>query len=269
MRKFNFAFLAILLAVAAVLGGGIYVVHEAQVRRNASSLLDRARRAETGKELQKAEQSLSQFLSINRDDGPAWAWYARLVDQQNPAGDRLERVFLVHEQALRYNAADLKLERKCADLAMQLKRFKDADRHLSALFNQLPVASQDKSVQRALSELAELLGQCKRGLSRFEDAEKLFLDSIRHDPARLSSYDRLARLERTDLRRPKAGDSTINEMVAKNASSGRAYAYRWRYSQEFSPPADANDIERARRSWPATIRRCSSARRLPASKSRT
>ena len=33
-------------------------------------------------------------------------------------------------------------------------------------------------------------------------------------------------------------------MVAKNPKSGLAYIYRWRYFQEFTPPADNNDIQK-------------------------
>ena len=64
-------------------------------------------------------------------------------------------------------------------------------------------------------------------------------------PGRVACYDRLARLRRTELRRNEAADGTIKEMVAKNPKAGRAYIYRWRYAREFSPPADAKDIQKA------------------------
>ena len=83
MRRLNLVFLAVLLAVVAVFGGGMHLVHGVQIQRNASALLDRARRAEAGKDLEKAEQSLSQYLNIRREDGPAWEWYARVVDQRD------------------------------------------------------------------------------------------------------------------------------------------------------------------------------------------
>ncbi len=52
MRTLNLVFLGILLTVVAVLGGGMHLVHGIQVRRNASVLLERARRAEAGKHLE-------------------------------------------------------------------------------------------------------------------------------------------------------------------------------------------------------------------------
>ena len=33
--------------------------------------------------------------------------------------------------------------------------------------------------------------------------------------------------------------------MAKNPEAGRSYLYRWRYKREFSPPADARDLEKA------------------------
>src|SRR5262249_25597038 len=72
MRKLNLPFLIGLLAVAAVLGVGYHFVHAYQVRRNASALLDRADRAEAGKNLDQAEQALRDYLDLRREDGPAW-----------------------------------------------------------------------------------------------------------------------------------------------------------------------------------------------------
>jgi hypothetical protein len=51
MRKLNLGFLAILLAGLGLFGGGMHLAHGFQMRRNASALLDRARRAEAGKDL--------------------------------------------------------------------------------------------------------------------------------------------------------------------------------------------------------------------------
>ena len=113
-RKLNLVFLAVLIAVATVLGVGMHLAHSVQIRRNASALLDRARRAEAGNDLEEAEQSLSQYLKIRRGDGPAWVWYAQVVDQHDPDRRQRERVLLVHEQALRNNPGNQKLGRRCA-----------------------------------------------------------------------------------------------------------------------------------------------------------
>ena len=69
-RRLNLVFLTILLAAVALLGGGMHLVHGVQVRRNASALLDRAGRAEAGNDLEKAEQSLSQYLKSGARTDP-------------------------------------------------------------------------------------------------------------------------------------------------------------------------------------------------------
>ncbi|MGA2700263.1 MAG: tetratricopeptide repeat protein [Isosphaeraceae bacterium] len=245
MRRLDPVFLVILLTVVAVLGGGTYLAHGIQIRRNATALLGHARRAESGEHLETAEQSLSQYLKIKREDGSTWKWYARVVDQQDSDRRGRERVFLVHEEALRYNPGDPELERRCADLALELGRYKEAQSHLMSLLEKAENDTQGQPAAAAQAELEDLLGQCSRGLTLYEDAGKWFEKSIQHDRGRVACYDRLARLRRTELRRIEAGDGTIRDMIARNPQAGRAYIYRWRYAQEFAPPADAADIPRA------------------------
>ncbi len=245
MRRLNLVFLAVLLVVVAAFGGGMHLMHGFQMQRNASALLERARRAEAGNDLEKAEQSLREYLNLKREDGPAWEWFARVVDHQSSERRRADRSFLVHEEALRYNSGNVKLERRCADLALELGRYSDAQRHLTALFEQLPKDSQGQPAAVERAELEDLLGQCERGSTRYEQAEKWFAQALEHDPARVVCYDRLARLLRNDLRRNEAADRTIKAMVAKNLKSGLAYASRWRYSKEFFPSASQGDIQEA------------------------
>jgi tetratricopeptide (TPR) repeat protein len=249
MRKLNLVFLIGLLAAVAVLGVGVHFVHAFQVRRNASALLDRADRAEAGKDLEKAEQALRQYLNLRREDGPAWKRYAEVVEQRD--SDRLRRaqVFLVYEEALRHNPGDAKLGRRCAELALELQRYHDARRHLSELVKKKDSQGQPAAAEQA--ELEDLLGQCELGLTQYVEAEKQFLKALKLDPGRVACYDRLARLHRlarlrrTELSQIAEADRTIEEMVAKNPKAGRAYLYRWRYRRDLAPPADPNDLTRA------------------------
>ncbi len=248
VRTLNLPFLAILLVIATVFGGGMHLVHGIQIQRNASTLLDRARRAEASQDLAKAEQSLSEYLNLRHDDGAVWKWYARVVDQQKADRRRLDRVFLVNEQALRYNPGDSNLERRCADLALEMERYIDAQRFLVDLDKQIPRDSHEQPAatdRAALAELEDLQGRCEFGQNQFDKAEQLFKKAIEHEPGRVSCYDRLARLRRSELRRSQAANGTINEMVAKNPKAGRSYLYRWRYTREFSPPPDPNDLQKA------------------------
>ena len=108
-----------------------------------------------------------------------------------------------------------------------------------------PQDSQSRTAAVELADLEDLLGQMEMGLAHFDKAEGYFLKALEHDPHRLACYDRLARLRRSELRRTEAADRTIREMISKNPDAGRAYIFRWRYAQEYSPTADAKDVQKA------------------------
>ena len=248
MRRLNLVFLAILLVAAALLGGGTHLLHGFQVRRNASALLERARRAEADHDLEKAEQALEKYLNLEREDAAAWERYARVLDQQAPERRRPHQVFLVHEQALHHKPGDPKLQRRCADLALELEpepRYNDAQRHLEDLLKRVRPDAPGRPAAAEQAELEDLLGQCARGLRDYKKAEEWFRKALEHDPHRVDTYNRLARMHRADLRQIKTADEAIAEMMAKNPKAGRAFIYRWRYKQEFAPPADASDIKTA------------------------
>ena len=149
-----------------------------------------------------------------------------------------EQSFLVHEEALRHNLGDNKLKRHCADLALELRRYHDAHRHLSDLLES------GQSTGTELAELEDLLGQCESGMTRFQEAERWFVRALEHDPARVACSDRLARLRRIELRQIEPADKTIEEMVAKNPKAGLAYIKRWWYFRDFTRSANNRDIEK-------------------------
>jgi len=244
-RRLNLVFLAVALVVLAVFSVGMYLLYQAQMQRNASALLGRALRAEAAKDLDAAEESLVRYLKIRREDGPAWKRYAGIVDQRETDPRQRHRVFLVYDQAVELNLGDAQLARRCADLALELGRYSDARRLLTNLVENVASDAQGQPAASELAELEDLLGQCDRALTRFEEAEKRFDQALQHDPGRVSCFDRLARLLRTDLRRKGAADDKIQEMVAKNPKVGLAYLYRFRYFNEFSRPAAASDLQQA------------------------
>jgi tetratricopeptide (TPR) repeat protein len=253
MRQLNLVFLTGFLAVSATLGVGIHFLHGYQVQRQASVLWDRAQRAEKDQDLAKAAELLSQYLSIKREHGDAWALYARVVDQRTPEGTGAERpqVYLIYEQALRHNPGDRALERRCADLAFELGRYSDARRHYERLLqpaNNEPLlqrADNDPGSESAEAQIEDRLGQCDQGESKLSEAEVWFLKAIAHDEGQVNTYDRLARMLRTELRKADEADQWIERMVKVNPTSARAYLNRWRYRAELHPPADPGDVEQA------------------------
>jgi predicted Zn-dependent protease len=250
MRKFNLVFLAVFLTIATALGGGLYLLHRIQIRRKATDLLDRARRAQIDNNIDETQKALERYLQIRNDDRAAWVWYAQVMDRLDSGHHRRWQVFLLYEQALRHSPGDLKLERRCGEIALELGQNNYAQPYLMKLYDRV---TKDASVHPAaeeLAELEELLGECSRGLGSLDQAEQWFRKSLRHDPHRVSCYDRLARLQRTDLLQAEPADKTIQELVEQNPRAARAYLFRWRYAADFWPAADANDLAAALRLAP-------------------
>jgi tetratricopeptide (TPR) repeat protein len=253
MRTINLIFLAGLIAVLALFGTAVYFLHEFQIKRNASALLAIAYRAENSGGLEKAKNTLSNYLKIQPQDSKRWKQYAKVVKAAGWARIHKQQVFLVHEQALHYNPGDSELERECVALALDgtLARYGDAKRHVDSLIAKVPKDTQGKPVAaEELADLEELAGRCEQGLAQYAAAEKSFMDAIENDPRRVTCYDRLARLRRIELRRNADADKAINEMVAKNWNNGRAFFLKWQYDREFRPPAKESDLKGAQEMSP-------------------
>lgn len=242
MRRVNWGFAAILLAATALLLGSVYFVHGVQMRRMAPALLELARRAEADGDLRKAKETLDRYLLLRRDDKAAWAWYARIADRRDVYRRDRDRVFLIHAEALRFAPEDAALERRCAELAIELGRYGDAATHLENLLRRLGDNPPDL---QASAELRERLADCQRELNRSERAEESYREAIADDPSRTSAYAGLARLLRSDRRRPEEGDEEIQRMVERNPKSAGAYLERWRYMREFAARGDPGDLARA------------------------
>ena len=263
MRKFNLVFLVSVVMALFVLSGAAYVVRGRQVQRNASALLDRARKDEEQGKASKAAEALGQYLSLRPRDGETWRWYARVLDETTKDRRRREQVYLVCEEALRYNPDDPALERRCVDLALELRpeRTADARRHLKVLLSRaaenLEKGNDVSNAALELAELKELEGKCLLLESDFEAAANAYNDAISYDPTRLICYVQRARLYRNELHKdPKDADDEIEWMVANNPESGLAHLHRFRYLSEFRPPAADSDLKKALELAPRTPRSC-------------
>ncbi len=252
MRRLNLIFLMGMVTAGLALSGALYLAHNRQVARNASALLLHAHRTEERGDAPATCQVLRRYLNLKPADQEAWRWYARILDQVLSGADRGNELYLVYQEALRHNPDDRSLERRCVDLALELRpqRTADARRYLGLL--QLAPAEALKKDQRAvdaareLAELKELEGKCLLLESDYQTAANAFSEAIFHDPARLSCYMQLARLERGELRRnPRDPDARIEQMVASNSRSGLAHLYRFRYASEFRLPAADSDLKEA------------------------
>ena len=252
MRRLNLLFLAGMVMVLLVTSGAVYLAHSRQVARNASALLVHARQAEERGHASETCQALERYLGLRPTDRDAWRWYAKVYDHIAINRGRGDELYLVYQEALRQNPDDRSLERRCVDLALELRpqRTADARRFLVAL-QEVPAARLKEDPRatdaaREVAELKELEGKCLLLESDYQAAETAFHEAMSYDSARLSCYVQLARLERTELHKnSRDADARIEQMIASNPRSGLAYLYRFRYASEFGLPAADSDLKEA------------------------
>src|SRR5262245_10474709 len=144
-RRLNYRGLLILTVVAAVVGPGTFFLHRFQVRRNAEALYERAQATLASSSLPEREKLISamdylrRYLGFNPTDSDAYFEYANLCAHEKIATNhRLRfRAITILDQALRSHMTqdrDRDAERRrLIDLALEIRRFSDAQRHIDAM----------------------------------------------------------------------------------------------------------------------------------------
>ena len=183
MRKLNLVFLASILVSVAVLSVATYFLHEYQVKRNASALLDVARKAETDGKPAKAAEALSHYLSLNRKDGKTYKWYAQTAGRGCTRKSR--DVGVSFWTFTRKPSASIRTINSSYATAPTWRwplvrdRINDARTHLTALLDEYDKDSTDPGK----AELEELLGDCSIRETKFQEAKLAMImrpRSIRH-----------------------------------------------------------------------------------------
>ncbi len=221
-RRVNFRFLACLLVALALLGGGGYFLHAYQLRHNAHELLEKANQETAAGHLPEAIKSYRFYLQIVPNDGDALAEYGLTLDRSSKSRRDRETVFFVLDKALRFNPDRDDARRRLVDVAMNIGRYTDALEVIQPLMKRSP----DNA------ELECLLGRCLEGTGNYDGkdggAAEQYRLAIKHKPAQVESYVRLADLLRLRLNKGAESERLMNEMVKAN-SSAEAYVARARY----------------------------------------
>lgn len=238
-RRLNLALLFGLLALVVILAGGAFGLRAYQKQRRAPILLKQAEAAEAEGTVERAVELYRLYLAIRPADAEAWANYARLLADGADPNLRLDQVHSICLKALKLKGEDEALERRCAEMALELGRFHDARDG----FNRL-IAKQGDDLA-GLAELEEQLARVEFADGKFNDAEVQLLLAVKHDPHRVSAHALLADLLRRNLEDPQAADRRIAEMVEENPESAEALIARWRHLRSFDLEADPNDVKRA------------------------
>jgi tetratricopeptide (TPR) repeat protein len=253
----NFRLLLGLLISTAVLGLGVHLLHGYQVRRNAGALLLQAEFAREQGNPDRAADLLYRYLLAVPDDIEGRARYGQVLEEAaaalpDPAARarRQYQVLAVYEEALLRSPDQPAVRRRLALLAAQLSQWDRALGHLRILNELTPDDG----------ELEYLLGRCLEARGQADEAVAWYDRATRHTPDRLESYVRLAGLLR-DARDPlaqerrvervgRSADQVMDELVAANPRSFRAFLERARYLQATEPERAADDLAVALRLAP-------------------
>lgn len=239
-RQLNVKLLGFLVGAAALFALGIHLLHGFQERRNASSLLQQAERAEQDGKAEQAAQHLRTYLGFAPDDTDALTRYglllSRLASQPQARAQALE----VLEQVLRRDPSRADVRRQLVDIAMhpQLARYADAREHLEILLR-APAAADGALYPR--------LAQCCAAGGDFAQAARHYEQAIDRDPAAVECYVALADLLRRRLDNAARAAEVLDQMVAANPRSPTAYLARCRIRLEVGQSeAAAADVAKAR-----------------------
>jgi tetratricopeptide (TPR) repeat protein len=235
MRRINVRFLGIVAIVIALIATGAFLLHRAQIDRQAGFLLDRAVRAEEGGDTDEAASQLQRYLGLRPGDADATIQYARLLADRAERPEEQIRAFFALERALRLDPGRNDLRRQAAELAMEpgLGRFSDARVHLEALLDGDAAGDAD---------LLAMLGRALEGDGEDREAEQAYREALEVDPHRVEAYVRLASLLREQLIDEESADRVMGK---HNPDSARAYLERGLYRLKYGIEEAEADFARA------------------------
>jgi len=232
-RRVNVRALAIVVILAALCGGGVYLLHGWQTRRHAVHFLQQARRAKEEGETQEAIDQFNRYLKLVPDDSEATAELGLLLADTAPG----RRAYELLERVLRHEPQRTDVRRELAELAVRGGRYSDARDHLDRLL----IAFPDDS------ELLELLATCQLRQDEDEEAARTLETAIengrKNTPQRVRLYGYLAALLRDPNRldQPDEAAAWMDRVVEENPDSAEAHVLRGNYVRLFGEIDDAAD----------------------------
>jgi tetratricopeptide (TPR) repeat protein len=248
LPRLNAKYLLGLCGILLLLAGGLYFLHRFQLKRNAGALLTQSQRAEEQGRVPQAAEYLSRYVRLAPHDLDALHRYGRLLDRLapplNPSG-RL-RAFLTLERVLQQqpDRTDVRHELVRIAMAPDLGRFSDARHHLQTLLRDTP----------GRADLELLLGRCYDAQREYSQAVECYRKVIKHDPAQIEAYTRLAAVLRHQLKQRAEANEVMDAAVRANAGSAPAYLARAHYRRAAGMlELAAADLAQARKLAPEDV----------------
>jgi tetratricopeptide (TPR) repeat protein len=234
-------FLLKLVVVLLVAGAAVFFVHRWQVGRQVGVFLHQAdlardaaereqqagNRAQAQAEREREEGYLRRYVMARPDDLDARDRLGRLLVQNARSGRQSAAAFYFLEDVLRRDPERDDLRRLTAELALgRLRYYREAGVHLDVLNRKHPDDG----------ELEGLIALSYAQQREYGEAVKWYEKSKDHKKDLLSSYAGLAVIQRLHLKREKAADATIEDMVKENNQAFRAHLIAAGYWREYGKP---------------------------------
>lgn len=266
------------LFICGLLAGAVWLGLRT-LGRNPTKLLAQSVQAEQQGDLAGAEKFMREYLAAQPGDNRAMVRRGALLLKLATTSTERSQALQVFEVALAREPDQPDLRRQVGRLAMDLEKFRDARRHWEILLKANPrdgdlhelvgqCYEAENLDEQAAEHYAEAVVQARRKAGRLRDsAAKTDIKAAKPDPGAakqvtkpapsrpstvpddppgLTAFERYAYLLRQRLRDPKRADEVMDQLVAANPESSRAYLARARYRRLFGVDDGAADIARAR-----------------------
>ncbi|HTI51720.1 MAG TPA: tetratricopeptide repeat protein [Planctomycetaceae bacterium] len=240
----------------------LYFWYRYQVNRQATALMDRARKLYDEKDWNQAAALLHQFLQLRPDD-PQYAPQATLLraqafDKTAVDRDRKKRAVSLYFQAVEANPGDNDAALRLAELLFETTRFEEAALKARELLTVLP---DDVRPARLLAaSLRVQVGPTKRVTAA--SVVKEFETLLARHPGDVPLSMGLANLLRGSLddlpeaireRAIATADETVDQMVSQHPDDVEALLARYQYRTTNQLADTGHDLERARQLSPDNV----------------
>lgn len=250
MKRVNVPLLLVLVAVAIVATGAVFLVHRYQTSRNAGGIVALARQRIKEGKTADALSLYARYLGLRPNDPTVVQEYGELLLERAelPEASRgdLQRAFNVLERAVRLNPENDALRREVAEFEIRIGRFSDARQHANALIARLgPDADIAEVVEVRMLEATAAYGE-----GDFDEAARVAADLLGYDLSNRefregtqapvsaeAAYALLARTLQFRLNAPEAARQVLDRLVTVHGDSPQAWTELARWHRQ----ADASD----------------------------
>src|SRR5262249_51596556 len=172
-------------------------------------------RAAAEKDFARSEVALSRYLALRPDDLEVRLEYGVVLGRLASTPAARERAYQYLETSLRKAPGDVEARETLGHLAVQLRRFREAARHLEPL--------RDAPVDQA--ELEQTIAWCYRGAGDHAVAVRCFENAIKLAPGRTVNYVQLPDLFQSTGKAEQAR-AAMDRLVRTNKGPAEAYTAR-------------------------------------------